>query len=84
MKQDALCSDNFTGADVQKIYESIEKTKKGTFFIDLNKEKRGKCLHNGVDPKVAKFFKDIADGKADKNILKEDARIARELTAGLV
>lgn len=77
-------SKDFTGVDVQEIYESIEKTKKGAFFIDSNKEKDKVCPHNGVDPEVAKFFKDIANGKTDKDILKEDAKVARALAAGLV
>ena len=76
---------NITAKDVKNIYEKIEKSKKGSFFIDNSKQHDSNIIPNHVEEEVAQFFSDSnSTSQERKKALKEDASLARELIEGLV
>jgi len=76
---------NITAKDVKSIYEKIEKSKKGSFFIDNSEQNESNVIPNHVEEEVAKFFSDSNTNSSKKReALKEDAALARELIDGLI
>jgi len=67
-----------TPNDVEKIYAKIEKTKKGSFYIDHSKTIEP-AIANHIDDKIASFFKDGAKNGFDKDMLKKSGAKAQEL-----
>jgi len=75
---------NITAEDVKKIYEKIEKSKKGSFFIDKSAKKETIVTPNHVDEKIATFYEHSNEHGFDKTSIKEDGKLASRLIEGLV
>jgi hypothetical protein len=73
-----------TSDDIKDIYENIEKSKKGAFYIDSSKKSGIECAPNHIEEPIAKFFESMIEGKVDKQTLSEDGAFARSLVAGLL
>jgi hypothetical protein len=73
-----------TAQDVQEIYKRVEKSKKGTFFIDKNDKKEVETPDNHIDVNVAKYYESIASGSVDIAKLEEDGRKARVIANGFI
>lgn len=67
-----------TAQDVQTIYEKVEKTKRGTFFIHKS-DKKAELTPNHIDEKVALYLKDTPKEK-----IQEDGKLSRSLIKGLI
>lgn len=70
-------TNNITSADVERIYNKVEKSKKGTFFIDKNDNKI-EITPNHIDENVAKF---LTNGSFKEKI-KSDATLAKNILEG--
>lgn len=69
---------DITADDVETIYKKVEKTKKGTFFIDKS-DKKIEPTPNHIDKEVAAFLEKIPDDK-----IREDGNLARRIAKGLI
>jgi len=69
---------DITADDVETIYKKIEKTKKGTFFIDKS-DKKIEPTPNHIDEKVAAYLQKIPEDK-----IREDGNLSRRITKGLI
>jgi len=76
-------TNNITADDVKRIYEKIEKNKKGSFYIDNSKEEDD-ITPNHVHKEIACFYESVANNGFDKTNLKADAKLAGELIKGLI
>lgn len=84
MEELSYNKNRLTGNDVKVIYEKVEKSKKGTFYIDSSKKTSLECPPNHIDERVAAFLEQITAGKIDDAILKEDGKITKMLIDELV
>jgi len=72
---------NITATDVKAIYQKVEKSKEGSFFIDSSKKDHKKeIIPNHLEKEVALFFSsENKDLQKKTEALKEDAKIAKML-----
>lgn len=70
-------SNIITSKDVEKIYQKVEKTKKGTFFIDKNEKE---ITPNHIDDEVIDFL----SNKKYKNTLADDSKMLKNILEGVI
>ncbi|MCT7553816.1 hypothetical protein [Aliarcobacter butzleri] len=70
-------SNIITSKDVEKIYQKVEKTKKGTFFIDKNEKE---ITPNHIDNEVVDFL----SNKKYKNTLSDDSKMLKNILEGVI
>jgi len=72
---------DITAEHVKAIYQKVEKSKEGSFFIDSSKKDHKKeIIPNHLEKEVATFFSSEDKGtKKRTKALKEDAKIAKML-----
>jgi hypothetical protein len=73
-----------TKQDIQNIYSKIEKSKKGSFFIDHSVKSKENTVSNHIDSAIANFYSKGAKEGFDKSQLKEDGALAKKLIEGLI
>ena len=73
-----------TADDVEKIYSKIEKTKKGSFFIDNSNKIESQITPNHVDAPIGEFYVKAAKDGFDTKTIKEDGALASRMTEGLI
>ena len=67
-----------TSEDVKRIYLEIEKTKRGSFFIDNSNKKEVQVTPNHVEEPVGKFYvQSIKDG-FDTKMIEADGKLANK------
>ena len=70
-------SNIITSKDVEKIYQKVEKTKKGTFFIDKNEKE---ITPNHIDDEVIDFL----SNKKYKDTLADDSKMLKNILEGVI
>ena len=74
---------NISATDVEEIYKKIEKSKKGSFFIDNSDKNDSDITPNHVDIPVAEFYTKSMEHGFDKECLKTDGQTAKKMIVGL-
>ena len=74
--------EKITGIEVKSVYEKIEKSKEGVFFVNTKKEP---VTNNCINGDVANFFMQRKEiGRHEEKYLHEDAMMAGRLAKGLL
>ena len=71
-------TNSITSTDVERIYNKVEKSKEGTFFINKS-DNKVEVTPNHIDEKVAEF---LMNGSFKEQI-KTDATLAKSIFEGI-